>query len=688
MTAPAHRGGLIGWARRVRFSEFPPALKVLVWLAGTAVIAALVQLVAWALRLPFNILAEGDGGRGVLLVIALGVLASMMAADRRRLRHYGLAIGDGWRRSLFGGLGVGVASFGLIYAAAFVSGALTFEDPLPGAGAVAGGALEGLVSFPLAAAQQIIFAGYLLGVFLERHGRTLSVIVVALLFAILQWVEDPLAAFTPERLPLFVSKVLAAALLAELRLLSGDIVSGAGLLTGWLFVRRFVRGSDLDGDVGDRALAAWLAPDGDPRRSVIVWGGLLIAMAVMAVLIRRRGAREQAATPALTAPGQSELSEGFKKVYPFGTMGALAPLDVWLPRLWEARFRVGGVYLPRLGFTLALSAFNTVLSLPERILTPLLTWRRRVPDPVFIVGVHRSGTTHLQNLLALDPSMITARTHHVINPVGCVFTGWLLAPFIAAFSPWQRPMDAVKFGLMTPNEEEYGIANSSGLSPDWAVRLPRQVQRYERFAYPDKMTEAERRRWRRVYRAFLKRLTFWRRARPVLKSPWNTGRVAALREAFPEARFIHIRRDPYTVFRSNRKMAADAHCLFQLQDPPQGDAYIDRFLDNYRTMEEAYYRDADSLPAGAAVDVRFEDLERDPIGVVRSIYDDLGLEYSSEFDQRLRSYLDSLKDYRKNVYKPLPESERRLVESKLAPLMERWGLGQPGAPTEAASSAR
>src|SRR5690606_23362435 len=120
------------------------------------------------------------------------------------------------------------------------------------------------------------------------------------------------------------------------------------------------------------------------------------------------------------------VSEAFKRSYPFATLGLLAPLDVWLTQLWRARFRVPPVYLARLIATLFFSTLNTVLTLPERLLAPFIVRRKKVTAPIFILGAHRSGTTHLHNLISLDPQFIAPSTWQVMNPPGFLVSGWLL----------------------------------------------------------------------------------------------------------------------------------------------------------------------------------------------------------------------------------------------------------------------
>ena len=159
----------------------------------------------------------------------------------------------------------------------------------------------------------------------------------------------------------------------------------------------------------------------------------------------------------------------------------------------------------------------------------------------------------------------------------------------------------------------------------------------------------------------------------MLKSPYHTGRVAALRAIFPRAKFIHICRHPYAVYRSNMHMVREGWVVFQLQDPDERDSYQTRFLDNYRALEETFYRDTAELPSQDVVEVRLEDLEQDAIGEIRRAYSELGLEYNMRFHQRLKRYLKSVAGYRKNRLPELSEDERRQVQMKMGSFLRQWG---------------
>lgn len=647
-----------------------PLVKVGMWLAALVSVASSVQALAWLVGSDWNILSQ-SGGRGVLLVIALGLLLGMMASDRRPAASYGFFVGKGWSRLLLGGFAAGVSAYSLYCAAALALGGYRLNTGSLSVGWLLLVVVGATTAFPVALTQQVIFSGYLLSMFRERYGRIVAVLVPAAMFAVVYRIDDPGLLFSTRPKPLLVGMFLTATLLGAMRIQTGSILLPSGFLAGCVFVRRVLRKTDLLVFNPTSPAAAWWVPDGDPRTGPVLWAFLALGIAVVAYWIHRRGEER-------IDENQPAWDTDFKRLFPLSNGSMLAPLDVWLPRLWAARWRVGPAYLPRLLAILCFSALNTILSLPERLVLPLILRRRAVRPPVFIVGVHRSGTTHLHNLLALDPRFTTARTYQVMNPVGFNFSGWLIAPIFGIFLPWKRPMDSVRFHLWAPQEEEFAIAGLCRLSPYWGLTFPRDGAAYERFILPDGFTAGELNRWKRTYTHLLRKLTLFSRRRLLLKNPYNTGRVALLAEMFPDAKFIHIYRHPFAVCRSNAHMAAEGHVINQLQDPDPADNYTTRFLGNYRAMEDAFYRDLASLAPGQAAEVRFEDLERDPIGQIERIYAELGLELTETFRRRLTNYLRTVADYQKNRFRPMPETERRRILDVMGDYCERWGYTADG----------
>jgi len=657
------------------FAGLSPLLKIMLWGLATCTIAGAIQGAVWLLGVDWSILSESGGGRGLLLTIALGTLLLLMAADRQPAATYGFFVGRAWSRLLFGGFALGLAAYGGYCALAVAIGACEVHTELLSPGRVALVALVALDALVVGLVQQVIFSGYLFGVLRPRYGQAVAVLLPAFMFAALYRLNDPAALLSTEGLPLLVGLFLVAGLLGMLRLKTGSILLPAGFLAGCIYVRRVVRKLALLAPVVDSPYVGWWAPQNDPRQAPVMWIMLLAGIGVCWYLVRRWGEGR-------IADDQPAWDRDFKRVFPLSNGSMLATLDVWLPRLWRARFRVGLKYLPRLAAVLCFSAFNTLLSLPERIVLAVVLRRRRVPDPVFIVGVHRSGTTHLHNLLALDAQFCTPRAYQIMNPAGFNFSGWLIAPLLGAFLPWKRPMDAVRFHIFAPQEEEFALAGLSGLSPYWGITFPLDGAYYDRFIFPENFTPRELRAWQRTYLFFLRKLTLFTRRRPLLKNPYNTARVGALRAMFPRAKFVHIYRHPYAVYRSNMHTAAEGHIINQLQDPDPQDNYQTRFLDNYRRMEDAFYRDAARLAPDQWAEVRFEDLERDPVGQLRKIYAQLGLEFTPQFECRLRRYLESIAGYKKNRFRPLPEAVRAKIDHTMQRYFDRWGYEKQ--PVEAA----
>jgi hypothetical protein len=177
----------------------------------------------------------------------------------------------------------------------------------------------------------------------------------------------------------------------------------------------------------------------------------------------------------------------------------------------------------------------------------------------------------------------------------------------------------------------------------------------------------------------LRKITWWCRRRPLLKNPANTGRVAWLARLFPGAKFVHIHRHPFAVVRSNVHLAQHGLVVFQLQDPDPRDSYETRLLPRYRRLIDTFYRDAATLTPGDVADVRFEDLEHDPVAAIEGLYQQLGLTMTDDFRRRLVAYLNHVAGYRKNTFDELPAEERACIVAVMGPYFERWGYDAVGA---------
>ncbi len=232
-------------------------------------------------------------------------------------------------------------------------------------------------------------------------------------------------------------------------------------------------------------------------------------------------------------------------------------------------------------------------------------------------------------------------------------------------------------GLDMPNEDEFATSAMSLCSPYLLWAFPRNTTHYERYLTFRGVPAVEVDRWKSAFLLFLKKLTL-RSDRPMLlKSPPHTGRIRLLLELFPEARFVHIRREPYTVFQSTRHLnrVLTRSLQFQRPDPADADAAV---LRRYRLLYDAYFDEKGLIPPGQLHELAFEDLERDPLGEIERVYDGLRLSGFDAMVPRLQTYIATLSDYRKNAYPPLPERLRDQIGETWRRSFDAWGYPRQG----------
>jgi LPS sulfotransferase NodH len=165
----------------------------------------------------------------------------------------------------------------------------------------------------------------------------------------------------------------------------------------------------------------------------------------------------------------------------------------------------------------------------------------------------------------------------------------------------------------------------------------------------------------------------WKYGRPlVLKSPPHTARIKLLLEMFPEARFVHIHRNPYVFFQSTKHLNwfAQPFYAFQRCDAQRMEA---RILRQYREMYDAFFEERGLIPRGHFHEVGFEALEADSLAQMRKLYEALDLPDFRHVEPVLRHYLDSIAGYKKNTWPELPADVRARIAKEWRRCFEAWG---------------
>lgn len=288
--------------------------------------------------------------------------------------------------------------------------------------------------------------------------------------------------------------------------------------------------------------------------------------------------------------------------------------------------------------------------------------------PLFVLGHWRSGTTLLHNLLALDTRRATPTAMQAGFPETFILAGRLFPTLTRPFFPKERPMDSVRFGLHVPQEDEFAVAIASGCSPLLSQIFPRDAAHFDRFLTLDDATPAERKRWAEATTTFLRKVTFAERKPLLLKSPEHTARVPHLLRLFPDARFVHIARDPLDVYRSTWHLERTMTWKTCLQVPDM-EALRERVLARYPTLVGAYLRGRTLIPPGRLCEVRFETLRENPRATLERIYDTLDLGgFGEHLAVPLGERLCHIRAYRPNDHTRLPPEEADEVR-------ERWRAG-------------
>lgn len=359
----------------------------------------------------------------------------------------------------------------------------------------------------------------------------------------------------------------------------------------------------------------------------------------------------------------------------------------WIPRCWDGmgvwawlkllvrtRLRISPLRIGMSVLLCPISVFNSTLGLLQTLVYGRKIARTQITQqPIFIVGHWRSGTTLLHEYLVLDPRYTFADTYACFVPHHHLLSRSLLAPLLSGLMPVQRPMDNMAVGWNRPQEDEFALCNLGVPSPylNWALTNKPQCMEYvDMQGIPPK----ELKRWQNTLLWFLKTLSARTPKQIVLKSPPHTGRIRVLLEMFPEARFVHIYRNPWAVFPSTinlwKRMSSD-QCL----QKPRFKGLEEQVFETFNRMYAAFERDRPLIPAGQFAEVSYEQLVADPVGQVRRIYDELGLGGFDELRPAVEDFVAQHKDYKKNVFEMAPELKAE-IGRRWSAYIEKYGYGE------------
>ncbi|MDY6999722.1 MAG: sulfotransferase [Actinomycetota bacterium] len=329
----------------------------------------------------------------------------------------------------------------------------------------------------------------------------------------------------------------------------------------------------------------------------------------------------------------------------------------------------------------AVAAVHAVCFALDPILSGSLR-RTEVREPVFCVGHARSGTTLLHRLMAADPqfsyfllyemffpSLLQKRLLRAVFRLDAAVFGGRLRRRLEAVEAeaFGDTNDMHRTGFFAPEEDDF-VLTSSLASGFWMVLFPFLGELD--FYHVDEWSERKRRRLMTFYRECVRRqIALNAGGTHLSKNPTFCGRVEALIETFPDAKFIVPMRNPYQTIPSLLKMMQTAWRLRGRDELLIEDSLrflADQSLHSYVHPLEVLQR----YPNTPRSIVDYRDLVTAPEATLRRAYGDLGLRVGPETLRMVQGGAghESSHEYSVAEFGLDPQ----LIRARLAELFERF----------------
>jgi len=314
----------------------------------------------------------------------------------------------------------------------------------------------------------------------------------------------------------------------------------------------------------------------------------------------------------------------------------------------------------------------------------------RVKRPVFIIAHPRSGTTLTHRLMLKDPGRYSCtRAYECLLPsilqkklvraLGWVdrrLLGGLLHDFVRSkeSSALGDLQDIHHFSLLEPEEDEffYFMTFGSGVS----LSLFPYVDEFREVMAYDWMPEAAQREHLEYYHGCLQRQVYLDGEARVFCSKNTTTfipKIEPLAELYPDARFVHIVRNPLEVAPSLLSLLASTwrQLGFPEDDIQRGCAVIHRT--NMRAYELAFEA-FDRMDPGRYCIIEYRDLVSAPKATMLKVYETLGIEMRPAYAAVLDELQEKARSHRSGHEYGLEEYDltEAGIRAELPTVFERY----------------
>ena len=341
-----------------------------------------------------------------------------------------------------------------------------------------------------------------------------------------------------------------------------------------------------------------------------------------------------------------------------GALRALFARHGWRIDNWAMALSAGG-----------LSPINSLSSFAQRVCYAGQIAKTEIKNPIFILGHWRSGTTMLHEYLGLNEKFRAPTTLETACPEHFLLSEWFVKRFLAC--PNKRPMDEMEAGWHKPQECEFALMGMGLDSMYTHLGFPAdEVEALNTLNFSE-TPRSEIEKWGRGLRRFFQSMLVRKPGQLLLKSPTHTGRIAQLLELFPDAKFIHIARDPQSFIPSTLHLwrQLGKNCSFQSRESSRDLGFV---MDCFTRMYDGYFTSVKKIPSGNLIEFRYEDFVEDPFAGVANIYETLGLDGFPSVESVLRQEIAARANYRRNML-DVSSSMAREIQQTCGHYAERFG---------------
>ncbi len=266
-----------------------------------------------------------------------------------------------------------------------------------------------------------------------------------------------------------------------------------------------------------------------------------------------------------------------------------------------------------------------------------------IEKPFIVVGMPRSGTTHLVNLIAADPRRRALPYWESQDPIPALGEGPDVFGVDPRYARARSEHDALmasapvvaamhdRFPEAIEEEVELLDLDLAGYVLEWHARVP---------DWRDYYLGLDQNRHYAYMRKVLQALTFLRGPRTwVLKSPQHCEQLGPLMATFPDATVAFTHRDPVAVVQSTITMMAYSDRLRRKSIDPGW--LLDYWSDRVHRLLSACVRDRDLVPAEQSIDISFHHLNGNEMPLLEELYRRADVELTPKVRGCFQQYLDS-----------------------------------------------